>query len=109
MFETRTRTEYHVWILFLNPMRGRIEVRQPVAVADSKENLLKWYQDQLTELWTDDSYEVRDVWGNTKKWYKNFKKGSPIEWYNLQDDNAIKDLWVTQEELNQISQKLITV
>lgn len=109
MFETRTRTEYHVWILFLNPMRGHIEVRQPVAVSNSKENLLKWYQDQLTELWTDDSYEVRDIWGNTKKWHKNFKKGSPIEWYNLRDDNAIKDLWVTQEELNQISQKLITI
>ena len=109
MFETRTKTEYHVWILFLNPIRGRVEVKQPVAISNSKENLLKWYEDQLVELWTDDSYEIPDVWGNYKDWYKNFKKGSPLEWYNLREDNDVKDLWVTQEELNQISQKLITV
>ena len=109
MFETRTKTEYHVWILFLNPMRGRVEIKQPVAIANSKETLLKWYEDQLIELWTDDSYEVPDVWGNYKNWYKNFKKGSPLEWYNLREDNNIKDLWVTKEELNQIFQKLIIV
>ena len=90
-------------------MRGRVEVKQPVAISNSKENLLKWYEDQLAELWTDDSYEVPDVWGNYKDWYKNFKKGSPLEWYNLREDNDIKNLWVTKEELNQISQKLIIV
>lgn len=109
MFETRTKTEYHVWILFLNPMRGRVEVKQAVAIADSEENLLKWYQDQLTELWTDDSFEVPDIWGNFKKWNKNFKKGSPLEWYNLREDSDIKNFWVTKEELDQISQELITV
>lgn len=102
--ETRTITEYKVHLLFLNPMRERFENMDLVAFADNHEALWRFYQAQKTEPYYDDESGISDVFGNDRRWYKVFKKGSVLEWYNEIDrDDQIQERWVTQETLDYLN------
>src|SRR3990167_8385740 len=80
--ETRTVTQVKVWMIYLNPMTGHTQERDLVAWSDDKEILLKWYEDQKTEPYTEEGPPSFDIHGLTHKWNKVFKKGGPLEWYN---------------------------
>lgn len=60
-----------LFILCLNPMTDRLESRKVICLATSIEKLKEWYFEQKS----DKPY-------NDDKWYKNFKKGSELEWFN---------------------------
>ena len=96
--ETRVVVEYKVYLLYLNPMRRRIEAMDLVAFADSKDTLMSWYNSQKTEPYYDTSGEVQNEFGDDRKWYKCFKKGSQLEWYNeMCQDCQIQERWVSEE------------
>lgn len=66
-----------LFILCLNPMRDRIEARRPVILATSLEKLKEWYFEQKADKPYDDN-----------GYYKEFKKGSELEWFNpLSNEN----------------------
>lgn len=74
-----------MWILDLNPMRGRFEELHTVARADSREAL-----DQYIERERVPDYEEHEDLGymavpSGKRWVKRFRKGGPLEWYNPPD------------------------
>lgn len=103
--ETRTITEYKVYLLFLNPMRERFESMDLVAFAESREALLNFMQSQKTaEPWYDESQETPNVYGSYNRWYKVFKQGGPLEWYNdIDRDNQLQERWVNEETLQHLS------
>ena len=71
MAEMRTTVEIRIYKLILNPMRGRAEDSRIVAISDDYDKLVAWYHEQFApEMWRDDH------------WWKRFKAGSPLEWYN---------------------------
>lgn len=81
MLETRTITKVRMYKLMLNPMTDRVESSRIVAVSDDYERLVNWYMSQFsTTAWTDDN------------WYKVFKSGSAIEWYNPCDSLGLNEL-----------------
>lgn len=94
--ETRTTTEVRIFKLILNPMTANAEVRSIVAASTSYDKLVQFYNSNLAE----ESY--RD-----ERWYKVFKKNSPLEWYNavasldLNTSNifghGICDEWISEE------------
>lgn len=84
--ETRQKIEYKVYALNLSDMRGGVDKSRPIVVFDDLNNLKNWYENQLAEK----KYLDED------RWYKVFKKGSPLEWFNplspinQQDDDKFK-------------------
>lgn len=69
-----------MWILQLNPMPSNAENIVPVAWAETKEELEQLLQDEKVE-----SYRDGD-------WYKSFKQGGPLEWYN--PPSEVGDVWI---------------
>lgn len=69
--EKRTMLQVKLYILCLNPMTDRLESRKVICLATSIEKLKEWYFEQKS----DKPY-------NDDKWYKKFKKGSELEWFN---------------------------
>jgi hypothetical protein len=72
------------YALLLNDMRQpNIENIQVVKVADTKQELVDWYNAQLAgEPWHDG------------RWHKSFKSGSELEWYNPHGNLDIEnDYW----------------
>ena len=88
-----------IYSLVLNLMRDRAENRTVKALSPNKEELIKWYEEELApEPWTDGNY------------HKVFKPGSILEWYNPTDLNVppgqsdfghgIYETWVLEDEYN---------
>ena len=68
---TRSITEVHVYVLVLNTF-GAAEEGRVVAVSTDYNKLAEWYQEQF-----EPSGPYRE-----DRWYKTFRKGSPIEYNN---------------------------
>lgn len=101
MAEMRTVTQVRMYLLILNPMTDRAEAKRIVAVSDDYVRLVNWYTAQFAYgTWKDDT------------WWKTFKQGSPIEWYNpcgsleLNDiypfGHGIKDEWIKEDRYHEI-------
>jgi hypothetical protein len=60
-----------MWILRLNKMTERAETFQTVACGDTKESLIDLLKNETVPFYKDE------------QWNKNYKKGGPLEWYNL--------------------------
>ncbi len=69
--QTRTVEEVMIYSLELNSIMANFESRNTVAFTYSEESLMEWYKSQITETYEEDGY------------FKNFKKGGPLEMYNL--------------------------
>jgi len=68
-----------MFILYLNNMRDcKIEMLQPVAWAETKEQLKQFLEAQKVEPYSD--REMAETYGQT--WGKTFRKDGPLEWYN---------------------------
>jgi hypothetical protein len=63
-----------MFVLWLNPMRGRAEERRAVAKAETLEALKRFIEREMVEPYKDD--DGHNVWG------KEFRKGGPLEWFN---------------------------
>jgi hypothetical protein len=75
-----------MFILYLNNMRDcKIEMLQPVAWAETKEQLLQFLEAQKVEPYSD--REMEETYGTT--WSKTFRKGGPLEWHNPPYDAEI--------------------
>jgi len=92
--ETRQIDQAKIWMLHLNPMRANTESKEMVAVSDNKEKLIKWYNDEKAD---EPYYSIGDNHFPAKgdmpenkiedqKFYKVFKKGSVLEWFNPLDN-----------------------
>lgn len=71
-----------MWVLVLNPMRGRFEESNPVARAITKEELEAFVARERVEPYSDE--------GRDHSWSKTFRRGGPLEWFNppaLGDDS----------------------
>ena len=83
--EIRQISQVCIYCLDLNPVTGRFEDIQTVAVSTQLGPLLLWYQDQFAEqVWADE--------GGGKPYHKHFRKGSPLEWYNPHHSPAVNQV-----------------
>lgn len=102
--ETRTIQQCRLYVLVLNKMTRSAESGEIVAVSDDYHKLVEWYNSQFSEI----PY-------NEDGWYKEFKKDSPLEWYNPVNNiglnmtgywvHGIHDEWIDIEELSLIQAK----
>lgn len=100
--ETRTINQIKVYYLVMNPMTDRTESSRIAVMSENKERLVKYYVDNIIEVYDDGHYR------------KSFKKGSPLEWYNpIRLDgvlspwgHGLKEEWIDEEEyINGIKSK----
>lgn len=91
--ETRNKTEYKTYVLYLSDMRGNVDKCVPVAVFDELEKLKNYYNSNLEVSTYYDSEESEDYFGNVHGWNKSFKRESPLEWFNpiYNNDFEVKD------------------
>lgn len=97
--QTREVTQILIFKLILNPMTDRTEAIRVVAISTSREKLLKWYKENKVESYKDDN------------WYKFFKKGSKLEWFNpMHDeqngeyyDSGVSQSGIAEEWVNEYS------
>lgn len=68
--ETRTIQQVKVYCLIMNPMTDRAESGRISVMSFEKDRLVKFYDGEITEPYSDDRFR------------KVFKKGGPLEWYN---------------------------
>jgi hypothetical protein len=85
-----------MFILYMNPMRGRCEDMEPVARAETAEELQALVKRERCEPWDDvgDKDQLHDTDAAARlsgpfvervqnyRWRKCFRKGGPLEWYN---------------------------
>ena len=95
--ETRTRTIIQIKYYFLQLRRvginlGNVDI---VCYSTEREKIINYYTSMLCNKYQDDYY------------WKNFKKGSDLEWYNptnldivTKSGCGIDYLWVNEGELN---------
>lgn len=100
--ETRNKTEFKIYLLYLNMMKDRVESSQCVAIADDPQKIIDWYNSLLTEPYSD----IVEEWSGPKTYQKIFRKDSPLEWFNpvrsFNPDHfghGIREQWVDAEEL----------
>jgi len=114
--QTRTITEVLVYKLVLNNMRSNTESRTIVAVSTERQNLIDWYNDQLApEPYYSEGSPSFDCHGNSHTWYKVFKEGSELEWYNpcysdFEPDHCghgISSVWINESELYNHSYRIV--
>ena len=89
--ETRIITQVKIYKLLLNPMSANFEKINMVAIAYDKQHLIDWYESLKVEPYEDEN------------WYKVFKRGSKLEWYNpieYSDYGGIQEEWTTQEAID---------
>lgn len=102
--ETRlfTQNQIRIYLLVMNDMRDRCEGATIAAISTNYDYLVNWYKEQFA---TEPYYD-----GN---WYKVFKKGSILEWYNDINCNielnncdffghGIKDMWIDERDFPRI-------
>ena len=76
-----------LWLLIMaNMRRSKYEYSfQPVAYAPSHEALVEFIQREKADVpYTDHELDFEGS-GQAKSWHKAFRRGSPLEWYNLGD------------------------
>jgi len=78
------------FVLYLNPVTDRLESSEPKAWSEDRESLIRWMLNQRHQG-EDGSYV--DEKGKPRYWkhdrfYKHFRKGSPLEWCNPLDEHA---------------------
>jgi len=100
--ETRNKTEFKIYLLYLNMMKDRAESSQCVAIADDPQKIIDWYNSLLTKPYSD----IVEEWTGPKPYQKIFRKDSPLEWFNpigsFTPDHfghGIREQWVDAEEL----------
>jgi len=74
-----------IFILVLNPMQGNTENRCIVAWSHSKEALEAFCAAETVEPYRDDGPDAFER-GASKSYYKTYRKGGPLEWFNRHDD-----------------------
>jgi len=115
--QTRVIEQVLVYKLLMNPMNARTEESNLVAWSTELDNLINWYNNEKeVEPYTD----VQENYGfdyNIKNWYKIFKKGSHLEWYNpldiLEEINrygqGIHQEWVNIDLLENIESRYLRI
>lgn len=102
-----------MWILCLNPMTGRSEEMQPVARAETREELESFIERER-EPWIDTGTKsqlhdtdlaatlqgphVEQIPGY--QWNKTFRRGSVLEWFNgpgFSDEQAFLDVGTREQ------------
>lgn len=68
-----------VWGLVLNPMRGRTEAQQLIAVSDIKDEILAFWRAEKVEPYKDG------------EWQRAYRAGGPLEWYNPPWSEDVRD------------------
>lgn len=86
MIQKRTITQVLIFKLVMNPMRGNTENSHLVAWSDDKEKLIEFYNNEKVTPYIDNGTPSFECHGDSHNWYKSFKNGSPLEWYNPIDD-----------------------
>ncbi|KKL91237.1 hypothetical protein LCGC14_1896700 [marine sediment metagenome] len=71
----------YIWALALNPMRGQVEERVPIARANTKEALQRFLEQEKVEEY-DDVGDNSCHPGQPHTYTKVFRKGGPLEWFN---------------------------
>jgi hypothetical protein len=90
--------ENQMWILRLNDMRSsKIEILTTIGYAETKEALKNFLQSNSTT-----GYREED------KWWKVYKKGSILEWYNAPYDSDDMYHFVDIGSLEERIEKLVT-
>jgi hypothetical protein len=111
MVKTRTIQQVLIHKLVMNPMRGNTENSQLVAWSDDKDKLVNFYNNEKVESYTNEGSPSFECHGDSHKWYKSFKLGGILEWYNPIDSfehpnrygQGIQQEWVDLEILPNIS------
>ena len=67
-----------MFVLELNPITGRLEQRNVVCMAETRERLEQFMANEAVE-------EYREDKGDGSSWLKRFRSGGPLEWYNPPD------------------------
>lgn len=79
--ETRTITEVKLYVLRLNPVRGRFEDADIVAISGECDNLKRWYEEQFADsVYSEilpDSFD-----GQSRNFRLAFKEDSLLKYYN---------------------------
>lgn len=104
--QKRTIEEVLIYKLAMNPMRSNTETAEVVATSYNRQALVKWRDDQLAdEPWEDEGDPSFSCHGDSHTWFKWFKKGSDLEWYNGCDldkigtfGHGIHEEWVVNDE-----------
>src|SRR4051812_2991343 len=81
-------------------MRGPAENRQPVARAETREELVAFIEAEIAEPTEDSGVESSSAYGLRQHTYrKAFRVGGPLEWYNppFGLDEAIQDLGTREQ------------
>ena len=110
MVQTRTIQQVLIHKLVMNPMRGNTENSVLVAWSDDKEKLVNFYNNEKVERYTNEGPGSFAVHGDTHNWYKTFRLGGILEWYNPIDcfdqpnhyGQGIQQEWVDEEILPNI-------
>ena len=106
--ETRQITQVHIYFLLLNSMFDRCEGRDIVLVADNKEKIYNYYNNNILPY----EERFRDDYG----YLHSFKSGSLLYNHNplpfhlgfgedCYDDLGIKDDWVEESSLYNIKSR----
>jgi hypothetical protein len=73
-----------MYILQLNPITSNAEHVVPVARAETREELLALLQREKVEPYREPA--------DSHRWYKVYRKGGPLEWYN--DPGPMMQPWI---------------
>lgn len=79
--ETRIIEQTKVYKLICNPMSGCAEETVICAISTNYDTLVRWYNEQFADkAYREDHF------------FKQFKKGSPLEWYNPIHNTGLGDV-----------------
>lgn len=72
-----------MFILVLNPMRGRAEEQRMVARAETREELIEFYRRERCEPYSDTE---QGGYREGHEWRRFFRAGGPLAWFNKLED-----------------------
>ena len=117
--ETRQITQIKIWKLIMNPMTTNTEHNQLLVISDDRQKLLDWYKLQFAD---EPYFSVGENYFPAKgdfpvqhdlhhRYYKVFKQGTPLEWFNPIDNEDIPNRygqgisfeWVNEDMLENSS------
>lgn len=118
MIETRSLEQTLIHKLVMNRMTDNTESSSIVAWSDERDKLIEWYNSQRADepYYTigENSFPAKGdfpaQYSDQHKYYKSFKEGGPLEWYNPIEGfdqinrygQGIQTEWVDTEKLPQI-------
>lgn len=107
--ETRTLTEYKIYVLALNRMTSNTEHWEAVAISYERQKLIDWVN-SLVEPKVEEGPPSFPIHGDTHVWHKTYKIGSPLEWFNPTDFNSvnhygqgIREQWIGQDGIDRFT------